>query len=131
MTYGDVIYSLVAKYTTSPWWKNWKWPAWEMTDNETAQVRRDRLDGRFEFVEMWETDDGNVTIFHNIIALWDYSWGDLWFYGSMYYPTREDFEKQGAEIIAECVFEQTREVEFCGTPDEALAKYIEILESKG
>lgn len=130
MTYEDIINSMAAKYTTPPM-SQWKWPAWTMTDNDSAQVRRDRLDGRFEFVEMWEEDDGYVVVFHKILNLDDYSDGELWFYGSLYYPTQEEFENQGAEIMAECVFEQEREVVFCGTPDEAYKKYIEILESEG
>lgn len=130
MTYEDIINSLAAKYATPPM-SQWKWPAWTMTDSDSAQVRRDRLDGRFEFVEMWEADDGYVVVYHQIINLDDYSDDDLWFYGMLYYPTREEFESQGAEIMAECVFEQTQDVWFCGTPDEAYKKYIEILESEG
>lgn len=130
MTYDEMIDSIVQKYITPPI-TQWKWSAWELTDDDSAQVRRYRLDGRIEFAEMWEGNDGSVILFHKIIDLADYSDGELWFYGSAYCGSREEWEKMGAEIMAECVYEQTKEVVFCGTPDEAYKKYIEILESEG
>ena len=130
MTYEEIIDSMVRKYVTPPM-TQWKWPAWELTDDETAQVRRYRLDCKIEFAEMMEENDGSVILFHDIINLDDYSDGELWYYGSMYYATQEEFEAQGAEIMAECVYEQNREPVFWGTPDEVYAKYLEILESEG
>ena len=96
MTYNDAVNDLVRRYC------NGEFKGWTMTDDYNAQMRRILPDGRFEFIAF-----ENLVIFHNIINLEDYSEGELWFYGSMYYDTMEEFEAQGAEIMAECVFEQT------------------------
>ena len=96
MTYNDAVNDLVRRYC------NGEFKGWTMTDDDNAQMRRVLPDGRFEFIAF-----ENLVIFHNIINLEDYSEGELWFYGSMYYDTMEEFEAQGAEIMAECIFEQT------------------------
>ena len=96
MTYNDAVNDLVRRY------RNGEFKGWTMTDDDNAQMRRVLTDGRFEFIAF-----DNLVIFHNIIDLDDYSDGELWFYGSMYYDTMEEFEAQGAEIMAECIFEQT------------------------
>lgn len=96
MTYNDAVNDLVRRYC------NGEFPGWVLTDDYDAQMRRILPDGRFEFIAF-----DNLVIFHNIIDLNDYSDGELWFYGSMYYDTMEEFEAQGAEIMAECIFEQT------------------------
>jgi len=96
MTYNDAVNDLVRRY------RNGEFKGWTMTDDDNAQMRRVLTDGRFEFIAF-----DNLVIFHNIINLEDYSEGELWFYGSMYYDTMEEFEAQGAEIMAECIFEQT------------------------
>lgn len=96
MTYNDAVNDLVRRYG------NGEFKGWTMTDDDNAQMRRVLPDGRFEFIAF-----DNLVIFHNIIDLDDYSDRELWFYGSMYYDTMEEFKAQGGEIMAECVFEQT------------------------
>ena len=96
MTYEEAVNDLVRRYC------NGEFKGWVLTDDYNAQMRRMLPDGRFEFIAF-----ENLVIFHNIIDLEDYSDGELWFFGSMYYDTMEEFEAQGAEIMAECVFEQT------------------------
>ena len=89
-------------------------------------MRRVSKDGRYEFVELTDTyGDENIIIFsHAFINLEDYSEGELWHYGSMYYDTKEDFEDQGADIVAECVFEQTISADKWGSPESMLALYV-------
>ena len=126
MTYDEIINDIVQKYT------DFAFSSWTMTDDDTAQMRRDRLDGRFEFIEMWEEyEDGSAVLFYEIIDLSSYSDKELRYYGSMYYASQEEFKRQGAEIMAECVYEQNREVCFYGSPDEVYTKYMEVLESEG
>lgn len=96
MTYDEAVNDLVRRYC------NDEFKGWVLTDDYNAQMRRILPDGRFEFIAF-----ENLAIFHNIIDLEDYSDGELWFFGSMYYDTMEEFEAQGAEVMAECVFEQT------------------------
>ena len=96
MTYDEAVNDLVLRYC------NDEFKGWVLTDDYNAQMRRILPDGRFEFIAF-----ENLVIFHNIIDLEDYSDGELWFFGSMYYDTMEEFEAQGAEVMAECMFEQT------------------------
>ena len=96
MTYDEAVNTILEYYMLGDF------PGWTMTDPDSAQMRRITKDGKFEFI-----DFQNLAIFHNVINLDDYSDGELWFYGSMYYDTPDEFEAQGAAIMAECVFEQT------------------------
>lgn len=126
MTYDEAVNRIAECYTLGDF------ATWVMTDDDTAQMRRARVDGRFEFIEMWEEyEDGSAVLFHEIIDLSSYSDKELRYYGSMYYASQEEFKRQGAEIMAECVYEQNREVCFYGSPDEVYTKYMEILESEG
>lgn len=120
MTYDEVVNTILEYYMLGDF------PGWTMTDTNNAQMRRVAKDGRYEFVELTDTyGDENIIIFsHLFINLEDYSEGELWHYGSMYYATKEDFEDQGADIVAECVFEQTINADAWGNPEDMLALYV-------
>ena len=114
MTYNDLIANIVGdikKDRTSPW---------VITDPDCAQMRKILPDGIYVFAEFHDSPDGsdNVTMVRSFVDLSDYSDGELWFYGSMYYNTPEEFEAQGADIMAECVAENTWEVVWCGTAQQ-------------
>lgn len=116
MTYDDAVNEIVERYIHE------EFPGWTMTDSDSAQMRRMTKDGKFEFI-----DFQNLAIFHNVIDLSDYSDGELWFYGSMYYDTQDEFEAQGAEIMAECVFEQTPADVFNNEEGDVMAMYKKYL----
>lgn len=121
MTYDEAVNTILEYYMLGDF------PGWTMTDTDSAQMRRIVNDGRYEFVELLDTTDPDLNIvvfYHEIIDLEEYSEGELWFYGSMYYATKEDFEDQGADIAAECVFEQTSTSEAWGNPEDMLALYV-------
>lgn len=117
MTYDDAVNDLVRRYC------NGEFKGWVLTDDYNAQMRRILPDGRFEFIAF-----ENLVIFHNIIDLEDYSDGELWSFGSMYYDTMEEFEAQGAEVMAECVFEQTPSTVLNIAEGDVEALYAEYVE---
>lgn len=121
MTYDEAVNTILEYYMLGDF------NGWTMTDTDSAQMRRVAKDGRYEFVELRDTTDpdSNTAVFyHAFINLEDYSDGELWYYGSMYYATKEDFEEQGADIVAECVFEQTISADAWGNPKDMLALYV-------
>lgn len=122
MTYDDAVNKIVECY------RNGEFPGWTMTDPDSAQMRRNCEDGHYEFVELTENWDGGAVIHHDTVSLDDFSEGELWFFGSAYYETKEQFESQGADVMAECVFEQKYwNVESYGNPQKMLKKYLKIV----
>lgn len=119
MTYDDAVNKIVECY------RNGEFPGWTMTDSDSAQMRRVK-DGRYEFVEMLYVNGtkNTVAFYHEFIDLDDYTEGELWFYGSLYYADKEEFEGFGADIAAECVYEQTRSIDALGSPDKMLELYL-------
>lgn len=101
MTYNDMLNLINEMYERG------LFPDWVMTDSDCCQMRRDRKDGKFEFVEVVCCATRYTAAFcrHSIIDLDDYSDGELWFYGSAHYGNWDEFFSHGAEIFAECVFE--------------------------
>ena len=121
MTYDEAVNTIVEYYMLGDF------PGWTMTDTDSAQMRRIAKDGRYEFVELCDTthpDSNTVVFYHEFIDLEDYSEGELWFYGSVYYETKEEFESLGADIAAECVFEETSTADAWGNPEDMLALYV-------
>jgi len=122
MTYDDIVNKVVERY------RNGEFPGWTMTDPDSAQMRKNCEDRRYEFVELTENWDGGVVIHHDTVSLDDFSEGELWFFGSVYYETKEQFESQGADVMAECIFEQNFwNVESYGNPQKMLNKYLKIV----
>lgn len=102
MTYDDMLNLISKMYDCG------LFPDWVMTDLDHCQMRRDRKDGKFEFIEVFSWPLGKTGAAfcrHSIIDLNDYSDAELWFYGSAHYDNWDEFFSQGAEIFAECVFE--------------------------
>ena len=121
MTYNEAVSTILEYYMLGDF------SGWTMTDPDSAQMRRITKDGRYEFVELRETtdpDSNTVVFYHEFIDLEDYSEGELWYYGSMYYANKEDFDEQGADIAAECVFEQTPTADAWGSPRDMLELYL-------
>ena len=126
MTYDEAVGTILVEY-----YQLGDFPGWTMTDPDSAQMRRNCDDGRYEFIELTENWDGGAVIHHDTFRLDDYSEGELWFFGSAYYETKEQFESQGADVIAECVFEQLYwNVEDYGEPRKMVDKYLEIVRRK-
>lgn len=122
MSYDEVINVILKRYN------GFFYPSWVMTDSDSAQMRLDRRDGSFEFVELLETADEKVVLLHDVICLNDYSADDLWYYGSSFYDDRAAFLAMDKELIAECVFEGTAfNIEESGTPEEMLESYLKII----
>lgn len=122
MTYDEAVGTILEYYQLGDF------SGWTMTDPDSAQMRRNCDDGRYEFIELTENWDGGAVIHHDTISLDDYSEGELWFFGSAYYETKEQFESQGADVMAECVFEQIYwNVEDYGDPGKMLNEYLEIV----
>lgn len=121
MTYNEAVNTILEYYMLGDF------PGWTMTDPDSAQMRRITKDGRYEFVELLKTtdpDSNTVVFYHEFIDLEEYSEGDLWFYGSAYYENEEGLEAQGADIAAECMFEQTSTADAWGSPYDMLELYL-------
>lgn len=126
MTYDDMLNLINEMYERG------LFPDWVMTDSDCCQMRRDRRDGKFEFVEVFfcaPRSTGSALCRHSIIDLNDYSDDELWFYGSAYYDNWDEFFSQGAEIFAECVFEgKSADSTFIGkTPQTFFWDFIKTL----
>lgn len=123
MTYDKMVNELVECY------RNGEFPGWTMTDDEYAQMRRTLPDGRYEFIDTapWRPE---AILFHEVFSLEDYSDGELWFYGCPYYKNQDEFMALGADIIAECVFEQTASPQMCDLPEDILQEYLKIVKEE-
>lgn len=121
MTYDEAVNDLVRRY------RDGAFPDWTMTDDDSAQMRRNLGNGRLEFV-----DFQNLALFHNIIDMNYLTDGELWYYGSQYYDSREEFFDLGADIMAECVFELTPADEVFSSPegivDDVYSRYLKIVQ---
>lgn len=120
MTYDKMVEGLVEGY------RNGEFPGWTMTDDESAQMRRILPDGRYEFVDTspWGSE---VVLFHEVFSLDDYSEDELWYYGSSYYKNQNEFMALGADIIAECVFEQTAHPQLYVLSEAIVQEYLKIV----
>ena len=119
MTYDEMVNDLVKCY------RDGEFPGWVMTDDQYAQMRKMLPDGRYEFIDTapWGSE---AVIFHEVFSLDDYSEGELWFYGSVFYKNQDEFLNAGADIIAECVFEQIAHPKDVTIPEAIMRKYLEI-----
>lgn len=123
MTYDEMVAGLVQRY------HNGEFPGWTMTDDDYAQMRRTLPDGRYEFIDTapWGSE---CVLFHEVFSLDDYSDGELWFYGSAYYKNQDEFMGLGADIMAECVFEQTAHPQLCALPEKIMQEYLKIIKEE-
>lgn len=123
MTYDDAVNTIVERY------RNGEFPGWTMTDPDSAQMRRDRGSGLYEFVEL--IDAGDVLFSHDTIDLDNFTEKGLWaYFGSIYYENEHAFKNQGPEIAAECIFESARYCPSYGSPDEMLKLYLKIVKEE-
>ena len=120
MTYDKMVGGLVERY------HNGEFPGWTMTDDESAQMRRMLPDGRYEWIDTAPCGSEGV-LFHEVFSLDDYSDGELWFYGSAYYDNQDEFMGLGADIMAECVFEQIAHPQLCVLPEKIMQEYLKIV----
>lgn len=121
MNYDEAVSTIRERYIRGDF------PGWTMTDPDSAQMRRITKDGRYEFVELRNTtdpDSNTVVFYHEFVDLKEHSEGELWFYGSAYYETKEEFESLGANIAAECVLEETSTADAWGNPEDMLTLYV-------
>lgn len=119
MTYDEMVNELVKRY------RNGEFPGWTMTDDESAQMRRTLPDGRYEWIDTALYDSG-VVLSYETFSLDDYSEDEWWFYGSAYYK-KSELVALGADIIAECVFEQTAHPQLCALPEKIMQEYLKIV----
>lgn len=123
MTYDEMVDELVKRYC------NGEFPGWMMTDEDYAQMRRTLPDGRYEFIDT-SPYGSEAVLFHEVFSLDDYSDGELWFYGAVYYENQDAFMALGTNIMAECVFEQTACPRLCALPEEIMRKYLKIVKEE-
>jgi len=113
--------------------ENGTYHEWTVTDPDCLQMRRNLPSGEYQFIELWDCPTGGAIVVSSTIDLSDYSEGELWFYGSPYYESQADFEAQGADIAAECVFEQRGDLadvlRTCETPESIVPTFLQILNS--
>ena len=124
MTYDDAVNTICDHYLLGDF------PGWTMTDDSSAQMRRDRGSGLYEFVELIDTGD-DVMFSHDTIDLDNFTEKGVWdYFGSMYYENEHAFKNQGPEIAAECIFESARFCPSYGSPDEMLELYLTIIKEE-
>lgn len=114
MTYDELVMDVIESIRKD------RSSGWVITDPDCGQMRKILNDGTYVFAEFQDYPDNSdrVTMVRTFVDLSDYSDAELWFYGSLYYATEEEFKAQGADIMAECVAEQTWEPVFTGTAQQ-------------
>ena len=122
MTYDEMVDGLVERY------RNGEFPGWTMTDDESAQMRRMLPDGRYEWIDTALYESGAV-LFFETFSLDDHSEDEWFFYGSAYYK-KSELVALGADIIAECIFEQRAYPQLCVVPDVILQEYLKIVKEE-
>lgn len=124
--YDALVNELVSMYFQK------QFPGWTMTDEDCAQLRRQKDNTSYEFVDVGirrGATDTYVAVHHGIVDLNDYTREELWEIGRMYYENEVEFFSQGDAIIAECVFETLHDT-YWGGSDVILRQYLEIAKGK-
>lgn len=124
MTYDDAVNEIVERY------RHGEFSGWTMTDADSAQMRRDKGNGEYEFIELFLLPDRFVALNHDWINLDDYEHEDIRFYCLPYHTDEAELFAQPREILSEYLFEQTGGMEFYGTANDTFKRYLKIVKEE-